>query len=69
MLETQENEGQEATKRPRQGELRPSDRTWASEKGRAGTHQLADLVSKGRGDGAVAEGAVGGPTKTGAEQQ
>lgn len=32
-------------------------------------HQLADGVREGGRDGAVAEGAVGGPPKAGAEQQ
>ena len=31
-------------------------------------HQLADLDGKGGGDGAVAEGAVGGPLESRAEQ-
>lgn len=59
--------------RPRWGELRPSEGSWASKRpaGEDGSspHQLADGLSKGGGDGAVAEGAVGAPAEAGAEQQ
>lgn len=36
---------------------------------RRGAHQLADGVGEGGGDGAVAEGAVWGPTQAGQQQQ
>lgn len=36
--------------------------------GNRDAHQLADLDGKGGGDGAVAEGAVGGPLEARAEQ-
>lgn len=71
-METQGNEGQGATKTETQ--------TWRTETQRQNlrqgaqeraepTHQLADGVREGGRDGAVAEGAVRGSTKAGAEQQ
>lgn len=71
-METQGNGGQGATKTETQ--------TWRPETQRQNlrqgeqeraepTHQLADGVREGGRDGAVAEGAVRGSTKAGAEQQ